>query len=270
MALTPGYSGPAFLKARAWAPRNFSSACTHSSGAVPAATALISTIRSVTSRPTPVAFAAFSFGSPWLWGIYSKARHRAHLRELGQVDKRTVRFSPARWLLYPVATFAATRNAVWEGITDPAEAVTRWEAKAAARRTAAAGRRAAHPVEHLPLWAKSAWRAPVAAPSSPSPPVTVPPSVEVPTSPATAMPAPAPASSPAAAKARPAARKAPAPTPPTAGDGETPTAIVARLVADGTGFPTIAKAVRSAGHAMADRAIRDLIADARAPREDTP
>ena len=79
--------------------------------------------------PTAAActFAAFSFGSPWLWGIWSKSKHRAALRESGQIDPRSVRFSLARWLLWFGPTFRAYRLAVWEGTTDPAAAVNRWE-----------------------------------------------------------------------------------------------------------------------------------------------
>lgn len=75
--------------------------------------------------PTGLAlvFAGFSMLSPWLWGTWSKARHRAALRERGQIDPRAVRFSLARWVLYPRATFTAYRRAVWVGETDPARAV---------------------------------------------------------------------------------------------------------------------------------------------------
>ena len=75
--------------------------------------------------PTGLAlvFAGFSVLSPWLWGTWSKAKHRAALRTAGAIDPRAVRFSLARWVLYPRATFAAYRRAVWVGETDPAKAI---------------------------------------------------------------------------------------------------------------------------------------------------
>ena len=70
-----------------------------------------------------VTFAAMSTVSPWLWSIRSRGMHRAQLRSMGLVDPRTVRFSAARWVLYPRPTFIAYRRAVWAAETDPQRAI---------------------------------------------------------------------------------------------------------------------------------------------------
>lgn len=79
----------------------------------------------ITHGPTPaaVAFGGLSAISPWLWGIRSRSLHRAKLRDLGLIEERAVKFSSARWFLYPLATFRAFRLAVWVGETDPKAAV---------------------------------------------------------------------------------------------------------------------------------------------------
>lgn len=71
-----------------------------------------------------VVFAGFSAISPWLWALRSRTLRRDQLRELGLVDARLPRFSMARWLLFPVRTFRVWRHAAWEGITDPAAAIS--------------------------------------------------------------------------------------------------------------------------------------------------
>jgi hypothetical protein len=75
--------------------------------------------------PTAVAitYTGFSVISPWLWSIQSRSMHRAELRAEDLIDPRTVRFSMARWTLYPVRTFTAFRAAVWAGVVDPAVAI---------------------------------------------------------------------------------------------------------------------------------------------------
>ncbi len=74
-------------------------------------------------NPLAVTFGLLSSISPWLWAIRSRSLNRDRLRELGQIDPRAVKFSPLRWVLYPVRTFRAFRAAVWYGIVAPAEAV---------------------------------------------------------------------------------------------------------------------------------------------------
>ena len=70
-----------------------------------------------------VVFAGFSVVSPWLWSVRSRSMRRADLRVQGLIDPRSVRFSTARWTLYPLRTFRAFRGAVWDGTVDPAEAI---------------------------------------------------------------------------------------------------------------------------------------------------
>jgi hypothetical protein len=79
----------------------------------------------VTHQPTPaaVAFAAMSLLSPWLWGIRSRSMNREQLRKLDLIEPRAVKFSAARWVLFPRATFAAFKAAVWAGETNPRAAV---------------------------------------------------------------------------------------------------------------------------------------------------
>lgn len=72
--------------------------------------------------------AALSFGllsaiSPWLWGIWSRALHREQLRAQGLVEPRAVKFATVRWVLFPRATYAAFRAAVWVGETNPMAAL---------------------------------------------------------------------------------------------------------------------------------------------------
>jgi hypothetical protein len=71
---------------------------------------------------TAITFGLLSSLSPWLWAIRSRSLHRAALLEKGLVDPRSVRFTLAQWLLYPVASFRAYRLAVWNGVNNPAQA----------------------------------------------------------------------------------------------------------------------------------------------------
>lgn len=74
-----------------------------------------------------VAFATMSSISPWLWAIWSRARNRTRLAELGMVDVRGVRLSASRKLWHPIRSIRVMSWASWEGITDPADAVRGWE-----------------------------------------------------------------------------------------------------------------------------------------------
>jgi hypothetical protein len=78
-----------------------------------------------------VAFGALSAISPWLWGIWSRARNRTRLAELGLVDIRGVKLSTARKLWHPVRSVRVLSWAAWEGVTDPADAVAGWSAEKA-------------------------------------------------------------------------------------------------------------------------------------------
>jgi hypothetical protein len=79
----------------------------------------------VTHQPTPaaVAFGVMSLLSPWLWGIRSRSMNRDRLRDLDLIEPRAVKFSAARWALFPRETFAAFKAAVWVGETNPLAAV---------------------------------------------------------------------------------------------------------------------------------------------------
>lgn len=79
------------------------------------------------SFATGIAFGAMSAISPWLWAIWSRARNRTRLAELGLMDVRGVRLSLARKLWHPRKSIRVMSWAAWEGVTDPAEAVEGWE-----------------------------------------------------------------------------------------------------------------------------------------------
>lgn len=82
-------------------------------------------------NPAAVAFGAMSAISPWLWAVRSRSLHRAELRDAGLIDGRTVRFSMARWLRFPVRTFKVWSLALWQGVTDPEKAIALQPARAA-------------------------------------------------------------------------------------------------------------------------------------------
>lgn len=83
---------------------------------------------SVQSTTTGIAFGGLSAISPWLWAIWSKARNRGRLSELGLVDVRGVKLSAARKVWHPVRSLRVMSWAAWEGVTDPREAVAGWTA----------------------------------------------------------------------------------------------------------------------------------------------
>lgn len=73
-----------------------------------------------------IVFGAMSAISPWLWGIWSRARNRSRLAELGMVDTRAVKLGAARILFWPGRSLGVIRHAAWAGMTDPREAVRTW------------------------------------------------------------------------------------------------------------------------------------------------
>ena len=85
---------------------------------------------SAQSNATGIAFGALSAISPWLWAVWSRARNRTRLAELGLMDVRGVRLSTARKLWHPIRSVKVMAWASWAGVTDPAEAVAGWEASA--------------------------------------------------------------------------------------------------------------------------------------------
>jgi hypothetical protein len=76
---------------------------------------------------TGVAFGCLSAISPWLWGIWSRARNRNRLAELGMVDRRGVKLSTARKLWHPIKSIRVMSHAAWVGETNPERAVELWE-----------------------------------------------------------------------------------------------------------------------------------------------
>lgn len=87
-------------------------------------------------RPNPLAvtFGLLSSLSPWLWAVRSRSLHRAALLARGLVDPRSVRFTLAQRLLYPLRSFGAYRLAVWNGVNNPAQARVDYDTYRAARR----------------------------------------------------------------------------------------------------------------------------------------
>ena len=84
------------------------------------------------SFATGVAFGALSAVSPWLWGIWSRARNRTRLAELGLIDARGVKLSVARKVWHPVRSVQVMSWAAWAGVVDPVQAVAGWQAEQAA------------------------------------------------------------------------------------------------------------------------------------------
>lgn len=83
---------------------------------------------SVQSTATGIAFGCLSAVSPWLWAIWSRARNRGRLAELGLVDVRGVKLSTVRKVWHPVRSLRVMSWAAWEGVTSPQEAVAGWTA----------------------------------------------------------------------------------------------------------------------------------------------
>lgn len=79
------------------------------------------------SKAQAVAFAGLSAVSPWLWTVWSRARNRTRLAELGIADTRGVKLSTTRKVWHPIQSLQVMSWAAWAGVTDPAEAVAGWE-----------------------------------------------------------------------------------------------------------------------------------------------
>ena len=74
-----------------------------------------------------IVFALLSAISPWLWAVWSRARNRARLAELGMTDPRGVKLSTSRKLWHPILSLRVVRWAAWSGETSPTRAVAGWE-----------------------------------------------------------------------------------------------------------------------------------------------
>jgi hypothetical protein len=79
------------------------------------------------SLDVAVTFAVMSAISPWLWGVWSKARNRGRLAALGLVDPRGVKLSTSRKFWHPIRSLKVMSWAAWEAETDPVMAVRGWE-----------------------------------------------------------------------------------------------------------------------------------------------
>lgn len=126
-------------------------------------------------NPLAVTFGLLSSLSPWLWAIRSRSLHRSALLAKGLVDPRSVRFTVAQRLLYPVASFRAYRLAVWNGVNSPAQARADYNATltAGAASTTVAPVAVSVPPAVLPavLPAQAAVPPAIEAPVPPKPPV---------------------------------------------------------------------------------------------------
>jgi hypothetical protein len=76
---------------------------------------------------TAVVFALFSFISPILWRIHSRAMNRDKLKNAGEIDTRGVKLSMSRKIWHPFRSVQVMYLATWAGIEDPAEAVAFFE-----------------------------------------------------------------------------------------------------------------------------------------------
>lgn len=94
---------------------------------------------------TAVVFALFSFISPALWRIHSRAVNRDRLKAAGEIDARAVRLSWSRKLWHPIRSIRTMYWATWEGVATPAEAVELYERKRAEARAKRAEAKAKSP-----------------------------------------------------------------------------------------------------------------------------
>ena len=95
-------------------------------------------------RPTfaAVAVGLMSASSPWLWAIHSRRASRDAMLAAGLIEPHALRLGPTRWLWHPYRSARVMWTATWEGVTEPREAVSQWQATRA-RRTAPGGHKAA-------------------------------------------------------------------------------------------------------------------------------
>lgn len=85
--------------------------------------------------PTAVVFALFSFISPALWRIHSRAKNRDTLKAAGEIDTRAPRLAWSKKLWHPIRTTRAMYWATWEkDVVTPADVMDLYESKMAAKR----------------------------------------------------------------------------------------------------------------------------------------
>jgi hypothetical protein len=87
-------------------------------------------------RPTVFAliFGSMSALSPWLWAMYGRGQAYEIQLQTGLIEARGVKFAKARWLMWPVQTFSASRLAAWTGERNPEKAIKDYEEFAAKKR----------------------------------------------------------------------------------------------------------------------------------------
>src|SRR5579875_3337952 len=83
-------------------------------------------------RPTfpAAAVGLMSASSPWLWAVHSRRASRDVLLAAGLVEPHALRLGPTRWVWHPIRSAKVMWLATWDGITDPGEAITCWQAHA--------------------------------------------------------------------------------------------------------------------------------------------
>jgi hypothetical protein len=95
---------------------------------------------------TAVVFALFSFISPALWRIHSRAKNRDRLKAAGEIDTRAVRLSWSRKFWHPIRSIRTMYWATWASdVETPADAIALYEAKMAERRARKAAKASARP-----------------------------------------------------------------------------------------------------------------------------
>lgn len=113
---------------------------------------------------TAVVFALFSFISPALWRIHSRAKNRDTLKAAGEIDTRAPRLAWSKKLWHPIRTTRAMYWATWEkDVVTPADVMDLYEAKMAAKRAAKAEKAQA---KEIAREAAEAWDAAAKTPDS--------------------------------------------------------------------------------------------------------
>jgi hypothetical protein len=115
------------------------------------------------ANTTAVVFALFSFITPALWRIHSRAKNRDTLKAAGEIDTRAPRLAWSKKLWHPIKTVRTMYWATWEkGVETPADAIALYEAKMAAKRAEKAQRQAAKEAKRTEA-AKAPEKVPAAA-----------------------------------------------------------------------------------------------------------
>jgi hypothetical protein len=94
-------------------------------------------------RPTfpAVAVGLMSASSPWLWAVHSRRASRDQMMAAGLIEGHALRLGSTRWLWHPVRSARVMWHATWQGVTDPREAITGWDASRQSRGASVAASR---------------------------------------------------------------------------------------------------------------------------------